>query len=113
MIAKTDVLLVAPELSSISDLQWDFFIAYAYAQMSPNAWGDLLDFGARYLAAHLATVTSRRGNAGGVASESVGSVSRSFAAPSGSDLNSTSYGSEYQRLARTLLGARLPLMGGC
>lgn len=112
-ITSSDVLLIAPELSTISGGQWTAILAQVTMQMDATAWGTWLDKGAVYLAAHLATMTKRVGTAGAVQSESVGSVSRSYAVSSsvdGAALRSTSYGMEYSRLLNLLAAARGPLV---
>ncbi len=98
------VVIVAPELSTIALGTQTAILAQVALQMDAEAWGDRLDLGATYLAAHLATRTLGGGTAtsGPVVSESVGQVSRSYAAPSsiqGSALGSTSYGQEFMRLS--------------
>jgi hypothetical protein len=104
-ITKTDVLLIAPELSGVADDTWDALIADAALQMNVDVWGTRYNLGAKYLVAHLATLTTRRGSPL-VSSQTVGPVSVSYAVGTptdgGSDLESTPYGREYRRLARAL-----------
>jgi hypothetical protein len=111
-ITSANVLLIAPELSSLSSNQWTAILAQVYLQMDADVWDDWLDLGATYLAAHLATVgPMRQGTAGAIQSESAGNVSRAYAvsvASDGAALRSTSYGSEYARLMSMLGGARGP-----
>tara|TARA_R100000655_G_scaffold16426_4_gene35704 strand:- start:10312 stop:10653 length:342 start_codon:yes stop_codon:yes gene_type:complete len=59
-----------------------------------------------YLAAHILTTAGRGGTGGAVASETEGSLSRSFASPEAAagTLGSTGYGQELQRLNRICYG---------
>jgi hypothetical protein len=108
-ITSADVLLIAPELSAVTAGQWTALIADVYLQLDSDTWGTWLDLGAKYLAAHAATLTKRSGVAGAIQSEAAGSVSRSYAvAPEGSGLLSTSYGQEFSRLQRQIFDARGP-----
>jgi hypothetical protein len=108
-ITSADVLLVAPELSTLNGSQWTALLAQVYLQLDEDAWGDWLDLGATYLAAHLATMSKRAGTGGAVVSESVGSVSRSYAvAPTTAAMTSTGYGQEFCRLQNLLGAARGP-----
>jgi hypothetical protein len=100
-ITKADVLLIAPELTGVSDAQWAVFIADAYAQMNEGFWGTRLNLGAKYLVAHAATMGDRAGASGSIQSEKVGEVSIAYhasVAQSVANLDATSYGQEYKRL---------------
>ena len=59
-----------------------------------------------YMAAHVLTIAGRGGAGGAVASETEGSLSRSFSTGSGDTggLGSTAYGQEVQRLNRICYG---------
>jgi hypothetical protein len=107
MITWADVQVVAPELSSVPSGSQTVFIADAYAQMNTAIWGAYLDRGAKYLAAHLATMSNRRGQAGPASEKHVGKIGQSNAVNKG-PLASTSYGEEYLRIIDTLPGARGP-----
>lgn len=99
-ITKDDVLLIAPELSAVPDGTWTQLIADAYLQLSPTFWDLRLDLAAKYLVAHLATLT-QRGGSPLVSSQTVGPVSVTYAVGSSlgaSSLESTPYGQEYRRL---------------
>lgn len=107
-ITKADVLVIAPELTSISDGTWTALIADAYSEMNAAAWGTEArrNRAAKYLVAHLATMTLAEGDStnGAIQSESVGQVSVTYATGSGGSsagsLEATSYGQEYLRLLR-------------
>ncbi|HLZ09675.1 MAG TPA: DUF4054 domain-containing protein [Chloroflexota bacterium] len=107
MIAWSDVVVVAPELSTVPNGSQTVFIADAYAQMNTAIWGAYLDRGAKYLAAHLATMSNRRGQAGAASEKHVGKIGQSNAVNKG-PLNSSAYGEEYLRIIDTLPGARGP-----
>lgn len=61
-----------------------------------------------YMAAHILTIAERNGTGGAVTSETEGSLSRGFGVAGGvvgmTRLDSTSYGSEVQRLNRICYG---------
>lgn len=105
----SDVVAIAPELASVVTATQNKILAFVDLQFNTTLWGDKLDMGKTYLAAHLGTLSRRAGAGGPVVSESVGQVSRSYAASIASGaamLESTSYGLEYKRLLRQLPGAR-------
>lgn len=105
-ITWTDVTAIAPELSTAALATQTAVLASVELQVNDDAWDDLASTGKAYLAAHLATLAARgaSGAAGPVTSESVGQLSRSYAAPAtpSSSLGLTSYGQEYLRLTRIL-----------
>jgi hypothetical protein len=107
------VNLPAPELATVpADAQTTILAAVAL-QMNADVWGEKLDLGSAYLAAHLATVGKRAGVGGPVTHQSVGQVSQSFAASvaqGAAHLGSTSYGLEYERLLYSLAAARMPVV---
>lgn len=86
----------------------------AALQINRGAWGLKSDLGTYYLAAHSLTVNDASytgsGAIGPVTQESVGQVSRSYGAPSASeveamgDLGWTKYGVLYWRLKRQIIG---------
>jgi hypothetical protein len=98
-ITWSDVTDIASELSTVATDTQNAILAQVALQLDEDEWAELYDVGCVYLAAHLATVIARRGSGGAVTSESAGVVSRSYAAASNSSqLSSTSYGVEYERL---------------
>ena len=107
-ITWNDVLLVAPELSTLTTDQRDRTIAEAYLRLSVGVCGDRLDLMAVYLCAHMATVSKRKGLGGQVTGQSVGQVSRQYSAVTGVplDLGLTSYGLQLHSLIRTTGAAR-------
>ena len=107
MIIWSDVLVVAPELSTVPSASQAAFIADAYAEMNPDVWGAYLDRGAKYLAAHKGAVSQRRGQAGPTSNKRVGQVGQANAVVSGA-LESTGYGEEFLRILNTLPDARGP-----
>lgn len=110
-ITWADVSTFAPEVASVPSARQTQILAMVDRQVNATAWGDAAVDGALHLAAHYGVMSLRGSSsaAGPVVSESVGPVSRSFAAPSsgggGDGLEATSYGREYMRLSRTRAGA--------
>lgn len=101
MISWTDVTDIATELSTVATGTQNAILAQVALQLDADEWAELYDVGCVYLAAHLATLAARRGAAGSIQSESAGAVSRSYAnsvSAGSSQLGSTSYGIEYERL---------------
>lgn len=94
---------IAPEFASLSDDEVNFALELAAQEVPESVWGNLTAQGRARLAAHRLSLSHPELSAGGVvASESVGSVSRSYAVTAGSDaeLSSTQHGVEYARLRR-------------
>jgi hypothetical protein len=99
MITWTEMIEMtgATELSSVASATQSAILTQVAFQLDEDTWGDLYEAGCAWLAAHIATVSRRKGTGGAVQSESVGSVSRTYAVSTAS--YSTSYGAEYERLA--------------
>ena len=108
MITWSNVVAIAPELASVPLATQTAILSAVEAQLAPSQWGARYDLACTYLAAHLgsASIAGGQGAAGPVTSETVGSVSRSYAAPAATTANtgSTSYGREYERLKKQLVG---------
>lgn len=109
MASRDDLRILAPELATVADATLDFHLARAAERMDATEWGALYYQGALYLAAHLATVSSRGAGAGAgpVVSRQAGAVQISYGAVVGV-LNddathaTTPYGIEYLNLRRQL-----------
>lgn len=114
----------APHLSTIdADAQTDI-LAYVNTALRVSVFGGedspKLKLARIYLAAHLATMGRQAGSGGGLAggeitSESVGSISRSYAgassgATSEAGLGSTVWGRSYLALVKTSALARMPIV---
>lgn len=108
-IDKADVLLIAPELSAVTDAQWEDVLADLETEINVSAFGTQAraDRAGKQLAAHLATerygTSGGGGAAGPLQSVSVGPVSKSYASPGtvqNSQFGGTKYGREYLRLVR-------------
>lgn len=96
-------------------------LADALLNMNVYAWGLRADMGQVYMAAHLLAIEGDAfGGIGGtsfgaVTQESVGEISRSFAAPSGAltdsdgDLLWTKYGMVFSRLKRNIVSTPIVL----
>jgi len=104
-ITSTDVINVAPELSSVATSRIDDFIAFAKPYINFPLWDDKADFAHSLFTAHLLTLSNNTGSATtNVKSEKVGDLSRSFEGPKSDELlSSTSYGSMFLSLRRSLL----------
>lgn len=76
MTTKADIILIAPELSGLSDSTFSLAIADAELYINSSLYGSLADLAKRYFAAHcLAVWTASPANASGaVASEKAGRV---------------------------------------
>jgi hypothetical protein len=101
MITSVDVLKIAPELSTVITAgTWTVLIAQAYNEMNATLWGPYLDAGATWYAAHLATITTRRGIPGWPSMRKVGEVAAGNTVPPllASAYSMTSYGIEFERM---------------
>lgn len=106
-----NVLDIAPELGMppTTESMQAAIIGIVTREVTDEGWGDDAITGRMYLAAHLATLSLRRGN-GQITGEAVGALKRQYATlksinPS---LALTSYGVEFERQTRlqpTVLGA--------
>jgi hypothetical protein len=108
MITSDTVILIAPELANISAGAWAIYIAQVYDELNPTVWGSYLDEGATWFAAHLATVSRRKGVPGQITSLKVGNVSESARVPDAlaHAFSTTSYGIEFMRLLMNRPAAR-------
>jgi hypothetical protein len=108
VITWSAVVAIAPELASVALATQTAILGAVEVQLAAGQWGTRYDLACTYLAAHLGAVSlaGAQGAAGPVTSESVGSVSRSYAAPvvASSNAGSTAYGREYERLKKQLVG---------
>ncbi len=98
-----NVLIIAPELSSVAAGTWTLILADVAAEVSSSVYGANQERAQRYLAAHYLTLinSSSKQSSGPVVSETVGQVSKTYAQSSMSknDYSSTVYG-------QTFLGIR-------
>lgn len=110
-MAVLDALkLIAPELAHLTDEVLVQYIALAEPQVGAKFCNR--DQGVAYLAAHIATISSRKGIAGSINSLSEGGLSISSGAVGASELNTTSYGTEFERLKRAcIFAARNKMVG--
>lgn len=108
----TDVVDIAPELSTVAVGMQNAILADINEELDPAVWGTRLDAGSKYLAAHRATLATRAGSGGAVQSETVGQVSRTYAvssATAGAGYSATSYGQVFEQLMLSLAAARFTL----
>jgi len=102
-IDSTDVINVAPELSSVAVSRIDDFIAFAEPYINFDLWAEKADFAHALYTAHLLTL-SNKGGATNVTSEKVGDLSRTYADPTAEQgLESTAYGTMFVAARRSLL----------
>lgn len=118
-ITRTDVELVAPELSGVPNDRMNKFIAVATTRLkNASCWGDLLEHAQALLVAHMLTMSNLAAGGGGgaVTSKTVGSVSVAFAAPQVSagmaTWNATGYGQQLLEIMRSIPKFRLPFTTG-
>jgi hypothetical protein len=114
---KDDVKLIAPEFAAVDDATLDQYIAFAYTEVNPCAFGSRTVRAGALMTAHLLTVlppagvTPKASASGPVQSRSVGGVSVTYATVqlSGAALSSglamSKYGIEFARLSRISAGA--------
>lgn len=95
---------LAPELLTESPDRINRFIGLASLSVNSTIWGSKADLGTGLLAAHMMTMSNRKGRSG-VTSEKVGDLARSYAPTDTDDgaLGQTSYGQEFLRLRKSLL----------
>lgn len=105
-ITWSNVTDIAPELSTVGAAAQTAILAQANTELSVSVWGTRIEIGRAWFAAHLATVSNRRGTGGQVTSETVGSVSRGYSAGTSEGYSSSGYGQEFERLLLTLPAAR-------
>jgi hypothetical protein len=96
---------MAPELASETDERLNLYLGFAQLTINTSVWRDKADMGTALLACHMITMGNRQGSGGAIASESVGGISVSYSTTQGKDgeLSSTSYGSLYLQMRKTLV----------
>jgi len=105
---KTNVLIIAPELTTVSDDAWTLVLSDVAAQVSSAVYGTDQERAQRYLAAHYLTLVALSSSIGSqasgpVVSESVGQVSKTYAQGSYADKNrydETSYGRMFNQIRK-------------
>lgn len=111
---KDDVKGIAPEFASLDDATLDRYIALAYNQVNPQAFGGRTAFAGSLMTAHLLTVLPPNGGSGGstgpVVSRSVGGVSVTYGAvqlqgAATVGLDRSKYGIQFAQLASVSAGA--------
>lgn len=105
----SNVVDIAPELSTIPVNSQNAILAQVNTELSPSVWGTRIEIGRAWLAAHLATVSSGGGAGGQVLSEKVGDVSRTYSDAGATGASSSDYGQEFERLLLQLPAARFTI----
>lgn len=100
--SKANVLIIAPELSTVASTVWDQILADVKLEITTTfISGSYQERAQRYLVAHLLTIHNRNASApAGAASESIARASVTYAHGGYLDvdfLRSTKYGVEYMR----------------
>jgi hypothetical protein len=98
----TDVVGIAPELASLPGPAQNEILAIVDGEVHEDVWEEQYRPGFCYLAAHLATLSKKRG-LGPVTAQASNGISQSYASMlSVGALGLTSYGLEYSRRTRLL-----------
>jgi len=99
-----DVKDLAPELDTEDDARLARFIVHANSYINKANWGAKADFARAVMAAHLITVSNRKGKGGAVDSEKAGDLSRSYSeGVSKDELGTTSYGQLFISMRRSIV----------
>lgn len=102
-ITKADVLAIAPQLSTLTDMAWVTILAFINTFEGLDCDPALKRMALIFLAAHLGTMSGSTGSSGAtgpILSESAGGLKRTYAqasssSASSSDLGQTPYGIQY------------------
>lgn len=122
MITWADVIAIASELDAVEDAARAIILAHVNGALNAAVFGNAgsLRLARIYLAAHLGTFSlpdSTGFSSGDVVAESVGGISRTYAAvaaaASGTGIDGTTYGNEYRNILRMQPKARLPFVLKC
>ena len=98
IITWTDVIAIAAELSSTPVPTQTAILAMVGVQVGAKNWMGLQKFGQQYLAAHLGTLSRKRGE-GPTSEKSAGGLSESYQSLlQFGNLGLSAYGVEYERL---------------
>lgn len=105
MTTSLDILLdIAPEFADEDPNRLGRFIAYADAETSDTAFGDLRDMAVALLAAHKLTISNRKGLSGAISEMKEGELMASLVTSvDDKSLDTTSYGVQLDGLRRSLI----------
>ena len=97
---KANVLLIAPELSTVTDATFTLVIADAVLEFGSDEFGDQEEIVQRYYVAHNLTLLESTGTGGGaIKKEKVHHVEKEYATVfNDSELLATKYGAIFKRL---------------
>src|SRR5688572_16554556 len=114
MILKSDVLSVAPQLSTLPETAWVMILLFLN-DFDISCDPSLRKLALSLLGAHLGEVagtTGASGTSGAVISETAGGLKRTYAQPTTSaatsDLSRTTYGQQYLALLQMSIGTKGP-----
>jgi hypothetical protein len=98
---------IATEFKGRASEEVQVFLDIAMTMVDSTVWGDKYDYGVAYLAAHLMTMTERKGVGGAVIKEHVGEITVQYSQPNTDAVKSlylaTSYGQIYLSLRSQLV----------
>lgn len=101
------LISIASEYKNKSAEEIQVFLDIAETRLDEDVWGDKYKWGIVYLAAHLLTMSTRKGTSGAVVREQVGEISVSYSAPAAKSRDDqymvTSYGTEYLAFRNTVV----------
>ncbi len=98
-VTPTDIVALAPEFADTSEATIALYISLAADFFCVERYGARGKTALTFMALHLLSMQGQVGSSGAITSESVGSVSTSYAVSSSdSDLASTPYGRMFLRL---------------
>jgi len=112
LTTKANILLIAPELSSITDDNvWNIILSDVDNLISTSVFGLKTEIAARYLAAHHLTLISDKtlsSASGPIVKDKVGDVMKEYAQPqklrgSEADYNRTGYGRTFLSIRNKIL----------
>ena len=92
-----------PELSTTDEGFYNEAKKSALLSVNTTIWGAKSDEGIKLMIAHIVELSGRSGNSGQLTREKVGKLEREFKSSGGSNPESTSYLSEFNRLKKCLI----------
>lgn len=109
-VDKDYIVDIASEFSAIDSGRIDRLVVIAALQVPASKWGDVTDYGTALLVCHMLKLDAQKGK-GAVTDETIGDISRSFAAPSSGNkadgLDLTAYGTQFKQLRSTRVAGPL------
>lgn len=110
MITWSNVEALDASLSAVPVEAQAVILEIASARVDTTTWGDRADLAMTLVAAHHGVQERRGRRSGQVVSESIGGVTRAYAAGGVDAWDATTWGRLFQQMLRTLPAARLPVV---